>query len=491
MRAIVVGAGFAGLGAALALARDGHRVALLERDSEATPGSVEDAFVAWRRPGVPQFRHSHAFLARLRNLIRKRAPDLYDALLQAGAEELPLRRLFPGASENDAAAAGDDDLVMLACRRSTFEYVLRRAVLARRGVELVPGAHVVGLDASDRADHDVPRIAGVVVDGPGIRREHLEADFVVDASGRGSHARDWLIQIGARPPDKRRTPCGIFYASRFYRERRERSLPANLGELTADLGYLKYGVFPGDRGTFSLSIAVSSDDRSLRPVAGAAGFDRAAQSLPIPRGWLERAEPLGKVRAMTGLDNVHCPLVQAGRPVALGFFAIGDAAIHTNPIYGRGCTLAFVHAYLLADVLRRHGPDMRACALALHEATAREIEPWYDDAVSHDVDWMDVSQVLRRCQDPYDPIYYGGLVDLRVHVRSFLRDGLLPALRRDLSVFRAFMRSMNLVAPPESVLQDPAVAARVLGVYLTRYWRLEPVFGPPRAQMCDLIAGAA
>src|SRR5262249_60523624 len=96
-----------------------------------------------------------------------------------------------------------------------------------------------------------------------------------------------------------------------------------------------------------------------------------------------------------------------------------------------------------------------------------------------------------RCQKSYDAIYYGGLVDLRGQIRSFLRDGLLPALRRDLVVFRAFMRSMHLLASPESVLQDPAVAARVLGVYMTRYSRSEPVFGPAHAQMRDLVARAA
>jgi 2-polyprenyl-6-methoxyphenol hydroxylase-like FAD-dependent oxidoreductase len=40
-----------------------------------------------------------------------------------------------------------------------------------------------------------------------------------------------------------------------------------------------------------------------------------------------------------------------GRPVALNYFAIGDAHVHTNPISGRGCALGWVSAFELAQVL--------------------------------------------------------------------------------------------------------------------------------------------
>ena len=64
--AVVLGGGLAGLAAARLLRRHFPRVVVLERDRRPETASPEDAFAAWERRGVPQFRHSHAFLARLR-----------------------------------------------------------------------------------------------------------------------------------------------------------------------------------------------------------------------------------------------------------------------------------------------------------------------------------------------------------------------------------------------------------------------------------------
>src|SRR5581483_3294594 len=64
--AVVLGGGIAGLAAARFLARRYPCVVVFERDRRTDVASPEEAFGSWERPGVPQFRHSHAFLARLR-----------------------------------------------------------------------------------------------------------------------------------------------------------------------------------------------------------------------------------------------------------------------------------------------------------------------------------------------------------------------------------------------------------------------------------------
>src|SRR4051812_40111908 len=129
-RVVVVGGGMAGLGSALALARAGHEVTILERDDTPMPASPDDAFEHWERRGAPQVRHSHAFLARMRLLLLSRVPDVYDSLLEAGATELRFTDHLPDTLTDHDARPGDDDLVAIACRRTTFEWVLRRAALA-------------------------------------------------------------------------------------------------------------------------------------------------------------------------------------------------------------------------------------------------------------------------------------------------------------------------------------------------------------------------
>ena len=86
----VIGAGMAGLGAALALSRRGHTVTIFERDVPPPPGdagksAADAAFFDWQRRGAGQFRHPHAFLGLLCNILQDNYPDLLDELEAAGA----------------------------------------------------------------------------------------------------------------------------------------------------------------------------------------------------------------------------------------------------------------------------------------------------------------------------------------------------------------------------------------------------------------------
>jgi 2-polyprenyl-6-methoxyphenol hydroxylase-like FAD-dependent oxidoreductase len=56
---LVLGAGVCGLATALMLARDGHEVTVLERDTAPPPEAAADAFDGWQRRGVPQFNQAH------------------------------------------------------------------------------------------------------------------------------------------------------------------------------------------------------------------------------------------------------------------------------------------------------------------------------------------------------------------------------------------------------------------------------------------------
>ena len=72
-------------------------------------------------------------------------------------------------------------------------------------------------------------------------------------------------------------------------------------------------------------------------------------------------------------------------------------------------------------------------------------------------------------------------------MRDLMRDGLMPAVRTDPTVFRAFVRSFNLLDPPDALITDPDVVGRVMTAYQDRDQRPpEPPLGPPRD---ELLAG--
>ena len=489
MQIAVIGGGVAGLGAALLLSRAGHRVTLLERDATPFPADPVRAFESWERHGAPQVRHSHAFLARLRNLLRDRMPDVLAALLAAGAEELPLSNLLRGEIDDRSARPGDDDLTLLACRRLTFEWVLHRSALDSEGLVFRDGCTVRGLDLEAGAGDAPPRVVALELESAVSGRETLAADLFIDASGRRSRLPAWLEAAGSMRPAEEESPCGIFYGSRFYRLRPDVPAPARETTIAAD--YLKYAIFHGDARIFSVTLAADPDDRALRPLLRDGPFEAAARALPPVAGWIDPAvsSPITGVYGMDGLRNLCRHFVLAGRPLRLGMLALGDAAVHTNPLYGRGCTLALVHAAALADCLARHGGELEALALAFDAATERELIPWYKLAVAQDRDASAWARRLREQGAPAPPTGTGP-VDPRAYLRDLLIHGLVPALRLDATVLRAFMRSFNLLDPPGDLMRQPDLLARVLAVYQRRHEREEPTLGRDRETLLGLIAAA-
>jgi 2-polyprenyl-6-methoxyphenol hydroxylase-like FAD-dependent oxidoreductase len=474
---IVIGGGVSGLGAALVLSRRGHQVTLLERDATPLPDNPDAAFAEWHRLGAPQVRHSHAFLARLRNLLRDEAPDVLEALFEAGATELRFAENMPPTIDDPSPRPGDEDLVAIACRRITFEWVLHHAVDREPNVSVFDGVGVDGLLSPGERVADPRHVIGVrTTDG-----RELRADLVVDASGRRSALPKWLAGIGAGEVSEEVEDTGIIYYSRFYRLLPGNEAPPQDGPIGGDLGYLKFAVFVGDNHTFSVTFGVPTDDATLRKLGHEDAFTAAANAIPTAAKWIDPSvsEPITGVEKMGGLLNRRRRLVVDGRPVALGIHAIGDALVCTNPLYGRGCSLGLVHAWLLADVIQQHPDDLEAQALAFEEATERELVPWYEASVTQDR--MARATAARAAAgdtepDPDDPM------------GSIMRDGLMPAVRYDAVVWRAFVRTFNLLDPPAKMLEDGDVVTRILAAYNDRDNRPEPeALGPPRKELVGLL----
>jgi 2-polyprenyl-6-methoxyphenol hydroxylase-like FAD-dependent oxidoreductase len=82
VRTVVVGAGPTGLFTAIALARRGREVAVIDRD----PGPPQSGPpTVWQRKGVMQFHHAHTFRGQVVEALRAEMPDVLDDLITADA----------------------------------------------------------------------------------------------------------------------------------------------------------------------------------------------------------------------------------------------------------------------------------------------------------------------------------------------------------------------------------------------------------------------
>ncbi len=452
------------------------------------------AWTHWRRDGAGQTRHSHVLLAPLVNSVKKEAPELFRILLCAGAEVLTFEDVARNTFNEPVMEREDKEIVFLACRRVVFEFLLRRYLLdtlADRDFLFIDGADVRSLKtASDAAG---PRVAGVAVK-TGNATSDIEADIVVDASGRNSRADRWLAAAGVEPATPEEHPCGIFYTSRFYRLVDGSDYPTLNGRASLsggvagiDLGYLKAGIFRSDNRTFSITLAADPEDGPMRAIARKAGFDIATRAIDATRAWVDDAtsEPISKVYLYGNLTNSRRRYLVDGRPRLGGFFAIGDACVHTNPIAGRGCALAWMSAFDLAETLVAEADPIRRAA-AFEARIERNVVPWYDHQVAQDREALAINRALQKGEDPFEFRRPDGSVDERIQQRVILRKGLRFAAENNIEVLRLLFRQVNLLDPPGMAARRTDLAPLIFEGY-QRSGDAPPVAGPRRAEFLDAL----
>ncbi len=492
--AAIIGTSVSGMAAALALGLRGYTITCIERDATPLPRDHLDAFEKWDRRGAAQTRHSHVLLAPLVKLIKTHAADFYDRLLAAGAEELGFPELARATFGDVALQAGDEDICFLACRRVVFEYLLRRYIAERHDVRIVEGATVTGLLAD--TSRLLPRVTGVRFE-QASRSSELQADVVIDASGRHGDGDAWLAAIDAQKPEQQSSPCGIFYTSRFYRLNDDADYPELDGRKSTaggvqgvDLGYLKAGLFRADNRTFSITLAADPEDKPMRAVAREHEFEIAASNMEATRAWVDptTSEPISKVYLYGNLSNVHKRFVRDDVPVALNYFAIGDAHVHTNPISGRGCALGWVSAFELAEVLATEADPVRR-AIAYETRVDTQILPWFRLQVGQDRQSIEINKALQRGEDPYAFVRRDGSIDEAKQRLAIFRKGIGAAARKHPEVLRALFRHTNLLDLPDALFARDDLVGKILACY-EEHKHEELKLGPTRDDMLALFAAA-
>lgn len=438
MRSVIVGAGPTGLYTAVALARRGHQVTVIDRDPGPDGGRWRD------RKGVMQFHHPHHFRQQVADALQAEMPEVWHGLLAAGA----VPAVLPG---QPGVPAG------LHCRRVTFERVLRSAAQAEPGVRLRTG-HV------DAVCAERGRVTGVRVGG-----RRVDADLVIDAGGRAGRLTRTL-----RGPAEG-GDCGIAYVSRQYQMLPGAATgPVNMpfGVMVSYPGYVA-AVFIHDNRIISVLIARASADRPLAALRTRAAFEAAARAIPALAAWTDP----GRSRALTPVlpggrlyNSYRGQLTEAGRVALAGLIYAGDAVCTTNPAAGRGVTTSLLQARRLIALLEVHRLDFTSCSLAFDYWCAVHIKPWFEDHVYWDAD------LIRR--------WSGQDVDL---ARPLPPDLIMAAAQADPEIAKAAGPYQAMLAPPSSL---DAIQARARDMYASG-WRPPVPPGPTRDELAGLVTAAA
>jgi 2-polyprenyl-6-methoxyphenol hydroxylase-like FAD-dependent oxidoreductase len=428
--AVVIGASMAGLFTARVLAEVYDRVTVVERDILPACGE--------HRRGVPQAHHLHGLLASGLAALETLFDGFAEEMVMAGALLGDIQADIGWYLDGHHYQQAPSGLHGLPASRSLLEGHVRQRVRALPTVQMLDGCDAAGLEVSAEGR----RVTGlrVLPRANGGAAQMVDADLVVDASGRSSRTPVWLSRLGYPRPARDEVRIGLGYASRLYQLD-----PTVLGGegVRISNGTLTHRYGGGlqllEHGRMLVTLAGYQGNH---PPVDPEGFTAFAAQLPTGLyKIIQQAEPLSNPIRFTFPVSVRNRYERLRR-FPDGLLVLGDALCSFNPTYGQGMSVAVLEALALRNCLRNHTHHLAA---RFFPAAATIVDSAWDISVIGDFRLPEVA----------------GRRTLKVRLVKAYLPHLHAAAAVDSRVGAAFLRVSNLLDPPPRLL-SPTLMLRVL-----------------------------
>lgn len=338
-RAIVIGGSIAGLLSARVLTDYFDRVIIIDRD--------ELPKVPQARRGVPQSVQPHVLFTKGYRILGEFFPGIAEKLQNNGALTVDWAREFRHFVEGwGLVAKQPSDIVSVTCSRYLLEWTIRQELLKLPRIEILEQSKVARLVY----DVETNRVQGVQLHS----KEQIDGNLIVDASGRGSQAPQWLEQIGHTPAPETVVNPFLGYATRRYK----------LPDIQPDWKVMLISQSPPKNTRLGYLARIENGEL----IATLGGYGKDFPPLDN-KGFLEFAKSLAQpdfyqaIAPCTPTSPIYAHRATANRlrdydkiELPTGFIALGDAVCALCPVYGQGMTIAALGAKTLQAWLDKSSP---------------------------------------------------------------------------------------------------------------------------------------
>lgn len=332
-QAVVVGAGLVGAATALALSRQGLRVALVERASPVVPDAEWDVRIYALTPANQRFLASLGAWARME---AARVQPVYRMDVAGDAT---------GRVRLDAYASGTSQLAFI-FESGRLQHALWDALVEGGEVALHCPASISSIER-EGVDTRIWLDDGSV----------LSTQLVIGADGARSRIRDWAGLAATVLPYGQSGTVANFECERPHR--------GTAYQWFFDSDILAFLPLPGNRMSMVWSTRTAHADALV-----ALSADALAEAVRQAGH-----DALGALRVITPAAAFPLRLIRVEAPVAPGVALVGDAAHGVHPLAGQGVNLGFGDVEALAGVLAAHRRAHLGDARVLAAYARARVEP--------------------------------------------------------------------------------------------------------------------
>ncbi|MCH5584544.1 FAD dependent oxidoreductase [Shimazuella sp. AN120528] len=382
-KAVVIGAGIAGLITARMLSEYYQEVYIVERDELPTAPA--------NRQGTPQSFHPHRVLPRGHMILERYFPGYTNDLLDHGAqasyaEETKLVNRF-------GTFVSRPPFLSASSSRALLEWVLRRRVQNIQHVHFLTNTEVTGLISSE----DRQTITGIYTKKRNEKKQEgmLTADMVIDTAGRSSKVIKWLTSLGHTVPDPEVLKVSLGYSTQYYKippQAREQWRSV-ISEAQPAKG-ISTGMLLRIENNIALTLLFSAGGEHYPPTKPDE-FQAELKYLNASEiaKTVSHLEPLQGPRGYRTPESVrqHFEKMETWPS---GLLVLGDAFCNFDPIYGQGMTVAAIEAETVGNCLeeQKRNPQPYFERHVLHQMQEAIDPAWWLSSIA-DLRWKGVEHV--------------------------------------------------------------------------------------------------